>query len=214
MKKTQVAVAVATALAAGGVQAAAEWTLTGLATKSNNGTAAAALTGVTTFSTGVGNSLNADGSFSGATKVGMTPLFTWNFGSDFSISGAGASTGSFSCAEGFFGGIVGASICGNYTFGANGYNESSYDGSSGTAVIGGDDAASGAAQSIADFQSLSPAIPPTDFMTTIVLENGTAYSGVIFTFTANIAPVPVPAAAWLFGSALGLLGWVRRRATA
>ena len=26
--------------------------------------------------------------------------------------------------------------------------------------------------------------------------------------------IPVPAAAWLFGSALGLLGWVRRRATA
>ena len=27
-----------------------------------------------------------------------------------------------------------------------------------------------------------------------------------------LPPVPVPAAAWLFGSALGLLGWVRRRA--
>ncbi len=29
----------------------------------------------------------------------------------------------------------------------------------------------------------------------------------------TIAPIPVPAAVWLFGSALGLLGWVRRRAT-
>ena len=27
-----------------------------------------------------------------------------------------------------------------------------------------------------------------------------------------IAPIPVPAAVWLFGSALGLLGWIRRRA--
>jgi hypothetical protein len=29
---------------------------------------------------------------------------------------------------------------------------------------------------------------------------------------ATLVPVPVPAAAWLFGSALGLLGWVKRRA--
>jgi hypothetical protein len=27
----------------------------------------------------------------------------------------------------------------------------------------------------------------------------------------SLAPVPVPAAVWLFGSALGLLGWMRRR---
>jgi len=28
--------------------------------------------------------------------------------------------------------------------------------------------------------------------------------------SVTIAPVPVPAAVWLFGSALGLLGWIRR----
>jgi hypothetical protein len=29
----------------------------------------------------------------------------------------------------------------------------------------------------------------------------------------STAVIPVPAAVWLFGSALGLLGWIRRRAT-
>ena len=29
----------------------------------------------------------------------------------------------------------------------------------------------------------------------------------------SLAPIPVPAAVWLFGSALGLLGWARRRAS-
>ncbi len=212
MKKTQIAAAVATALAAGSASAASEWVLQSVATKSNNGTASLALTGTLTFSNGVGNSLNADGAFGGSTKVGMTPLFTWNFGSDFSISGAGTGSGSFDCIEGVFGGVVGASICGNYNFGANGYNESTVNTDGSNRVIGGDDGAIGPAQSIADFSGLSPVIPPTDFSSIIVLENGTTYSGTIFTFVAN--PIPVPAAAWLFGSALGLLGWVRRRATA
>jgi probable HAF family extracellular repeat protein len=32
-------------------------------------------------------------------------------------------------------------------------------------------------------------------------------------FVANIEPVPIPPAAWLFGFALGLMGWMRRKAT-
>lgn len=38
---------------------------------------------------------------------------------------------------------------------------------------------------------------------------GDAFS---FSGTYEILPVPVPAAVWLFGSAVGLLGWMRRRA--
>jgi hypothetical protein len=31
-------------------------------------------------------------------------------------------------------------------------------------------------------------------------------------FNVTVAPIPIPAAVWLFGSALGLFGWMRRRA--
>ena len=220
MKKTQVAVAVATALAAGGASAASEWTLTSVSSKSTNGTSAAALSGTLTFSNGAGNALEADGSFSALYTIGMgtktNELFTWNFGSDFVISGKGNSFGSFECDVDAnplpnFGDTVGASLCGNYNFGANGYNESTVNLDGSGKVIGGDDGDIGPAQSIADFQGFSPNIPPTDFSSIIQLENGTIYSGAIWTFTANAAPIPIPAAAWLFGSALGLLGWVRRR---
>jgi hypothetical protein len=33
------------------------------------------------------------------------------------------------------------------------------------------------------------------------------------TYSFSVAPVPVPAAAWLFGSALCLLGWAKRKST-
>ena len=36
-------------------------------------------------------------------------------------------------------------------------------------------------------------------------------SWVVWKEAGAISPVPVPASAWLFGSALGLLGWARRR---
>lgn len=41
--------------------------------------------------------------------------------------------------------------------------------------------------------------------------NGT---DLLYEFSVETTLIPVPAAAWLFGSALGLLGWVRRRASA
>ena len=44
--------------------------------------------------------------------------------------------------------------------------------------------------------------------------SGTASTAYMVEGTILAAPVPVPAAVWLFGSALGLLGWMRRRTMA
>jgi hypothetical protein len=43
--------------------------------------------------------------------------------------------------------------------------------------------------------------------------SGVVYDNVCFDEAGGCGVVPVPAAAWLFGSSLGLLGWMLRRAT-
>ena len=43
------------------------------------------------------------------------------------------------------------------------------------------------------------------------LKSSTVYAWAVRNGDIALAAVPVPAAAWLFGSTLGVLGWVRRR---
>ena len=143
---------------------------------------------------------------------------------------AAASATTFSCLEGNFGGGVGASICGNYNFGANFTNNSTltYSGSSVTRTLAGDDGSIGNPQSLADLNNLAVNVSGTS----ITLNNGVCTlvnpancttiagapnfnKGYKLVFNAGPqAAVPVPAAVWLFGSAVGLLGAARRRTQA
>ncbi len=89
---------------------------------------------------------------------------------------AAASATTYSCTEGNFGGNVGASICGNYTFGANFASNSTTTWGPGTAfsrTLGGDDAAAGAQQSIASLNNMATI---SLVGTSLVLRNATCNS--------------------------------------
>jgi hypothetical protein len=131
-------------------------------------------------------------------------------------NGAAAAASTFVCQEGNFGGNVGAHICGNYGLGGNFLNDSSTSWGPGTAfarTMGGDDIPYGAQSNISQYNGMAN----VSWMGTVLtIGNGTTCgtcsspnSG--SAWTLNIATIPVPAAVWLFGSALGLLGVARRR---
>jgi hypothetical protein len=236
MKKTLSAVALLGLVGAVGVAQAAPVAATMVsvgsysksATTLSNWTIAAGNTATYTFDSAT-NNLVISGVYKRVVKVGSTPLMTHTM-SGITI-GSGAATGaSWSCTEGAFGGIVGASICGNYTFGANGVNDSTYTPSAvgATVAIGGDDAAlAGGPQALANNYSFMNAATmiggAAPGFQRWVLNNGTDLfpgagetgtgldTGYKFTFDTAVAVVPVPAAVWLFGSALGLMGAMRRR---
>jgi hypothetical protein len=141
-------------------------------------------------------------------------MFTWSF-SNLIVSNSGIFSGDFTCTEGTFSFTVGASLCGNYSFGPNYANESTINADGSNLMLGGDDSASGIPQSINSYAGMAP-IGTTDFITTITFANGELFDldkGSQFTWVAQSTPeVPVPAAAWLFGSALiGLAGIGRKR---
>jgi hypothetical protein len=206
-------------------------TLSSILTYSNNGTAGSPLntsssTGltwsyddVTNLMTQTGGTINAR-----STTSPTSTLFRQFITGLVIGNGGAASAATFSCVEGNFGGNVGASICGNYLLGANFASDSTTTWGPGTAAsrtLGGDDIPAGAQQTIAALNGMSTA---SWVGTTLVLTNRTCSpgstacngtsswnNGYVYTFTAGPQVVPVPAAVWLFGSALGLLGVARRQ---
>jgi hypothetical protein len=200
-------------------------TLTDIVTYSNNGTAALNFSSsaglswsydnVTNLMTQTGGTLNAR-----ATTAPTTTLFRHLITGLVIGNGGAGSASTFSCVEGNFGATVGSSICGNYNLGANYVNETTTTWGPGTSVsrtLDGDDFSIGAVQSITSQYSGFSLVSWVG--TTLVLENkqctgacltnppGSGSSGYTYTFSV----VPVPAAVWLFGSALGLLGVARRQ---
>ncbi|MEZ5565459.1 MAG: hypothetical protein R3F24_08040 [Gammaproteobacteria bacterium] len=220
MKKVLAAIALVGA--AGVAQAApVPATLVSVSIYSNNGSAAwtptASDTSVWQLDEGTGVASIASGTYSRVVKVGATPLMTHTM-TGVSIGGGAAASGStWACTEGAFGGIVGASICGNYSFGGNFTNESTYTPTTtgATVTIGGDDVASGPPQTLNtsyDGMSTSAVAGAAAGFQRYLVSNHAGTSGYDFQF--DVAVVPVPAAVWLFGSALGLLGVARRRMAA
>jgi hypothetical protein len=220
MNYNKSALAVAVAATLGGASTAANATvhtavLTGVTTYSTNGSAAGNITSstatfeyddVTTVLTQTGGTYNAR--FTTApTNTIYRHLLT---GAVVGNNAAAAAT-TFDCVEGNFGGNVGASICGNYGFGGNFANDSTASWGPGTAfarTLGGDDVSYGPQQSIASYNGWAN-ISWLGTTLTLGKTNLALTSGQ--TWNLSIATIPVPAAVWLFGSALGLLGVAGRR---
>jgi hypothetical protein len=171
-------------------------TLTGVTSYSTNGSAAlnlSASTATWVVDTATGVATQTGGTFKGSAFVGKTPLYTHTMTGGVLSSGAATAT-SWGCAEGIFGAIVGAHICGNLTFGGNGTNDSIV-GNSGTAVtvvLGGDDTAIGPPQTLANSYSN---MSLTDLGGgNWKLGNGVEFVGG-YDFFFTVAPVPVADAA-------------------
>jgi len=213
--RTTLGLAIAATLGATAADAALiSATLTSMSLSSANGPSAGNISSstatwqyddVTGIMTQTGGELNARFNTSPAST-----LFRHNVTDLVIGAGGAASASAFTCVEGNFGGVVGASICGNYVFGANFANESSvvYSGTSVTRTLGGDDVSRGAPQSLADYDGMTTL---SWVGTALTLSNSTGTAGLTLVFDATPQVVPVPAAAWLLGPAVLAAGRFARR---
>jgi len=175
-----------------------------------------------------GSTLTSTGLYSAVSSLGSSPYGPTILNdqiTDLSISTGGTPGGTagataYNCVEGTFLSGVGANGCGGYTLGVNFTDESTtiWSGTTVSQTIGGDDVSTAGPRLISAYDLGFDGISGVDGMTPgdlIFIGNGIALGGTgptlgggeLMTFQV----VPVPAAAWLFGSALGLLGWARRR---
>lgn len=182
-------------------------------------------TGETRYDYTPGVSLVGRGAYSGFAGFGNVHIFTLDIDqhvidmSNPSDIDSTSATASFKCTEGGFLATFFANGCGNYNWGPNETDETTLDYSSidATRALGGDDVASGPQTELFNWTDMVMYnFNPSGIAgeTAFILSNrtGGATEGDGFSLTFAYA-VPVPAAAWLFGSALGLLGWMRRKAT-
>lgn len=172
-----------------------------------------------------GSTLSSTGLYSAVSSLGSSPFAPTilndqitDLSIDVGVTGTASAT-AYTCVEGTFLAGVGANGCGGYNLGTNFTDESTtvWSGTSVSQTLGGDDYTTGTIHTIAayDFNTFTlisgvDGLTPGDVFS---IGNGITVGqigGEAMIF--EVAAVPVPAAAWLFGSALGLLGWVRRRA--
>jgi hypothetical protein len=152
-----------------------------------------------------------DMSFDISALPGVGELYTWSI-TNWVIGGGSTSAAAYECIEGSFGGTVAGHLCANVGDNTDFSIETTTDYSTipGTRTLGPNDFPLGPQQQLSDLAATT--ICFDELSCDLVMEtpdwNG-GVDGAQFIFATT---VPIPGALWLFGSALGLLGWMRRKA--
>lgn len=204
--------------------------LTGVFTKpGSNPGAPLTISGNALFDYTPGGSLVAQGEWTGTAAFNGSLIYELKVdGMVIDISNAldvdTVTAASFSCTEGTFLSVFGANGCGNYNLGEDYISQTTLDYSTlnpvRTTEAGSDDFYYGDMQSLwnyTDMQlyNLDPVQVAGNPAFILSNRTGGAASGNGFSMSFSYVEtpvVPVPAAVWLFGSAIAALGAIRRKA--